>query len=482
MNGLRWIGLPVLLVCALACGGDDDGNAANNGNNGTPNNGTPNNGTPNNGDPNNGDPNNGTPNNGDPNNGMPNNGDPNNGQVVDPGDYPDGEYATGILVAPLNAVLPFKMDLETRDNGDGTGTILTLGLSAVASDGTPSDVLATSTDVAIDADGNFAAAFPGTTLPAEFSPTMSEVVLDVTFEGTIESNTFFCGAVTGLIVTFDIPLDGSSFASVPWADRVEDYQGSCEGGVEDIPRLTVEECPVLTAGDNAGFMSGGNERDFEAILPEDYDADSSYGLVVIFHGRGGTRQEFVEGTPLVSLATELGLIIVAPQGLDQGGSAGWDVLNDESADIALFDDIVTCASNTWSVDNARIHAAGHSNGALFTGVLSATRAEVLAGVAPVSGGLFFAYTDPEVKVPALVSWGGDEDFAFDQDFELLAQTLIAAYKDNGQFVIGCNTRLGHELEPDFWPWMLQFFVDHTGRATPYGDTLPEIYPDYCEIQ
>ena len=483
----KLIGLPLLIACLMACG-DDAADSSNNGtanngmpNNGTPNNGTPNNGTPNNGTPNNGTPNNGTPNNGTPNNGTPNNGTPNNGEVG-PGDYPNGEYATGILVAPLNAVLPFKMDLVTQDNGDGTGTILTLDLRAVGGDGTASDVLATSSDITIDGEGKFSAAFPGTTLPAEFSPTMSEVVLDVTFEGTVESDTFFCGDVTGVIVTFEIPLDGSAFASIPWADREQGFRGSCEDEMVEIPRLTAEQCPDLTAGVNNGFMSGGADRDFQVILPEDYDAESSYGLAVLFHGRGGTPEDFLEGTPLPALATELGFIFVAPQGLDMGGSAGWDALNSESADIAIFDDIVTCASNTWSVDAERIHAAGHSNGALFTGVLSSSRADVLAAVAPASGGLFLQYSQPDRKVPALVLWGGADDFAFDQDFNVLAEAMIEAFKDNGQYVVACNHNMGHVLEPDFWPWMVRFLADHAGGATPYGDTLPDIYPDYCEIR
>jgi predicted esterase len=444
----RLILVPFLIGGFLACG-DDDGD-------------------------------NGATNNGGTNNGGTNNGGTNNGATKA---YPDGEFAVGLFAAPLSTVLPFKFDVVSQDNGDGTGSFQSLVLSAVSGDSV-SDPIGTSVDVAIDADGVFTAPFGDITLPAEYSPTSSEVVLNLTVSGTVESAEFFCGEVLGEVVTFEIPLDGSTFAAIPWADRADGIRGSCDDdGMQEIPRLAAEECPELTGGQNNGFPSGGVERAFEVILPEDITDAETLGLAVLYHGRGGDPQGLIEGTPLPGLATEHRFIFVVPQGLDQGGSDGWDVLNTESVDIALFDDIVTCVGNSWVVDPVRIHVAGLSNGGLFTATLSSVRADVLAAVAPASGGLFTPYSFPDTKVPAMVVWGGVEDAALDTNFALLSMELIDNYVENEQFVVACNHNLGHRLDPDMWSWIVRFLADHAGRDTPYPEALPEgLYPEFCEIR
>ena len=51
-------------------------------------------------------------------------------------------------------------------------------------------------------------------------------------------------------------------------------------------------------------------------------------------------------------------------------------------------------------------------------------------------------------------------------------------------MVVCDHGLGHELEPEFWPWALAFLMDHPAGVDPepYVDGLPEGFPSYCEIQ
>ncbi len=53
----------------------------------------------------------------------------------------------------------------------------------------------------------------------------------------------------------------------------------------------------------------------------------------------------------------------------------------------------------------------------------------------------------------------------------------------GNFVVDCNHGGGHALETEWWPWILQFLVDHSAGITPdpYANALPSGFPSYCSI-
>ena len=87
-------------------------------------------------------------------------------------------------------------------------------------------------------------------------------------------------------------------------------------------------------------------------------------------------------------------------------------------------------------------------------------------------------------IPTVVSWGGEEDFILDQDFDALAGSMMDTLSGDGHFVVGCDHGLGHELAPEMWPYAFQFFLDHPqGAATlPYESAgLPTQFPSYCFI-
>ena len=240
----------------------------------------------------------------------------------------------------------------------------------------------------------------------------------------------------------------------------------------------------LVDGINNGFASGEQTRSFEVVLPNNYTDSQNWPLLFIWHGLGGDIASMLDGAGLREWANTAGMILVAPQALDQGGTAAWDTLGDaRNADLALFDDLLTCSSKQWAVDSSRIYTLGMSDGGLFTGLLIAHRSSVLAAAAPFSGGILIDLDPDFTPLPVQVSWGGPNDTADGQNFQTLAEAMIQDLQSENSFVIQCNHGLEHNLSPDFWPWTFQFFQDHPQGVSPepYQTELPSLYPDYCSL-
>ncbi len=108
-------------------------------------------------------------------------------------------------------------------------------------------------------------------------------------------------------------------------------------------------------------------------------------------------------------------IVVCPQGLNtpgtlsdlEGKKSGWQnqpgLQNDR--DLQFFDALLASIKGDYQVDDKRIYASGHSNGAGFTYVLWAVRCDNFAAFAPITGAI-----RPEIQAllkpkPALIVAG-----------------------------------------------------------------------------
>jgi predicted esterase len=398
---------------------------------------------------------------------------------------PDGEYYVGFSIAAVGGlVVPLQLDVTPAADGDGI-VFAQVDLRAVGEDETVSEVLVSLTDVPVSPETGFVIELPAFELPGAYSPTGSDVSIQATLTAASVTADAFCGDVTGEIITFGIDLVGSTFGATRWENRAEAPFSCAPPVTEEIPRIT--DCPALVEGVNTAFPSGGRSRSFQVVLPTGYDAAQDWPLVLVYHGFGGNSADMLDGAELRPYADARGVILVVPDGEDLGGTPGWDTFSDPltNVDLALFDDLVTCASESYSVDPDRIHVTGMSNGGLMTGYLIATRADVIASAAPMSGGVGTDVLPSDHDVPSLVIWGGEIDTAFEQDFNQLSLDMIDLFLADGQFVIGCDHGLGHELDPSFWPWVFDFLLAHpyTLASKPYeAGLLPESFPDYCAIR
>ena len=121
---------------------------------------------------------------------------------------------------------------------------------------------------------------------------------------------------------------------------------------------------------------------------------------------------------------------------------------------------------------------------IMTGTLLSTRSEVFAAAMPFSGGFMTAPNAETETIPTLISWGGVDDTYYGQDFDSLASIMIPTLVERGHGVVSCNHGMGHVVDEGFWNWALTFLEDHTrvDRALAYGDALPDVYPDYCQLE
>jgi poly(3-hydroxybutyrate) depolymerase len=396
----------------------------------------------------------------------------------------NGLYLLGFNVAAVaGLVVPLQVEIAMSVDEDGQRRIdsfiirATDGVDAVSGD------LAVTTDLVVSEDGQFEADLPQFTLPGEFSPTSNPVEIDSLMSGTIVSESFFCGDVSGSIVSFDMDLGGSSFGSLPWADRILGAPMGCEETtLEDVPRLV--DCPVLSAGRTTSFGSGDLSREVEIVLPEDHSTDRTWPLLIALHGIGSDIDAMVDGSGLREAALSRGMIVVAPQALERGGTAAWDPVGvpGVNLDIVLIDDLLHCVSQQFSVDPDRVSVTGMSLGGIMTATLLSTRSEAFGSAMPFSGGFMTSPSADTLPIPTLVSWGGADDTYYGQDFDALSRSMSQTLSDRGHAVVVCNHGTGHNLESSFWEWALQFMEDHPRgtRELAYSDGLPAVYPDYCE--
>ncbi len=135
----------------------------------------------------------------------------------------------------------------------------------------------------------------------------------------------------------------------------------------------------------------GVEREAIVSLPPRRDGTSTPSpLVFVFHGHGGSASQVRKSYDAEREWPEA--IFVYPQGLatpgaltdPQGRKSGWQsglgAMDDR--DLKFFDAMVADFIAHENADRLRVYCTGHSNGGGFTYLLWATRANVLAAVAP----------------------------------------------------------------------------------------------------
>lgn len=348
-------------------------------------------------------------------------------------------------------------------------------------------------NVPVDADGKFTLNLGTIVIPGAGNPAGIDVDwADAVMEGTIRGPTDICGTASGSLPLLDIDLTGSAFAAVPKGEETEPPASSC-AGAPDKTWTGIETCPALVAGSNT-FLSAELDREFDVYLPSGATAtDTPLPVVFLFHGLGGDRKGIVGEYGFDELVDEGGFILVVPEGANNpDGSryngSEWAYLQprygSNNRDLVFFDDMLKCVGETWSVDSERVYATGMSAGGLWTTFLSVSRPDVIAAAAPYSGGFQHTFPSDISKVPFMVTWGGENDEAYDLDFHALSLALQASLDANSHFYIHCNHGQEHEVPkaqtPATWDFLSRFTLSGD-KGDPFSGTLPESYPSYCSF-
>lgn len=151
----------------------------------------------------------------------------------------------------------------------------------------------------------------------------------------------------------------------------------------------------------------GRRRGGAMHVPPLYDGTRPYSLVFVLHGASGTGASMRKTASFDAMAEDLEFIMVYPDGKNRR----WE----SPDDTAFFDSMIAEFQKKYSIDSARIYAAGHSAGAIKAYQLAACLPGKFAAIAPVAGCVFSdAPRDDLEPVSVLhIHSRNDEDVPFD---------------------------------------------------------------------
>ena len=132
------------------------------------------------------------------------------------------------------------------------------------------------------------------------------------------------------------------------------------------------------------IVVAGEERAYRLVLPAGLTAEQPAPLVFAWHGAGDSKDLIPRYSQLDDLARDNGVIVVYPNGRNRRWSLA---LGEANPDLAFFDALYNDLTTRYPIDRDRVYLIGMSNGASFSQVVAAQRADRIAAIASHSGGL-----------------------------------------------------------------------------------------------
>lgn len=189
---------------------------------------------------------------------------------------------------------------------------------------------------------------------------------------------------------------------------------------------------------------------YRTVLPDNYNAQETYPLLIFLHGRGeqGDNLDKVQIHGPFKKVAELGLpmIIVAPQSP-----------LDESWQVDSLSPLVDHLLKTLPVDKKRVYLTGLSMGGEGTWRLAMHRPEVFAAIAPVCGFGRPHHAESLRNVPTWIFHGAIDTVI---NYQESLRMTDALYKVGNDARLTIYPNAGHDSwtetynNPDFYKWLL----------------------------
>ena len=205
---------------------------------------------------------------------------------------------------------------------------------------------------------------------------------------------------------------------------------------------------------------GGINRSYLLHVPNSYDGQTPYALIIALHGLGDNMNNF-KNTGFHLLADTGRFLVAVPQALVDNaltGQTAWNSgagafgisLNPSVDDVGMLTALMDTLQSSYTIDPDRIYATGFSMGGFMSNRLACERGDRLAAIASVSGTIGGTLScNPVRKIP-VAHFHGTAD----------------------QTVAYTNNTYGNDPEELF-----QFWGDANQCAAPEVDSLPDIQND-----
>ncbi|AEE44547.1 cellulose binding domain-containing protein [Cellulomonas fimi] len=223
--------------------------------------------------------------------------------------------------------------------------------------------------------------------------------------------------VVGLTAPASALLGGATPAAVPAA----------------VPAAATSGCgrPAALASGSHTVSVGGTARTFRLDVPDGYDPNRAYRLVVGLHWWHGTsadvvNQRFYGLEPLAGTST----VFVAPQGIDNA----WP--NTNGQDVAFIDAVLRVVESGLCIDTTQRFATGFSYGGGMSNALACARADVFRAVAVLNGAQLSGCAGGTQPIAYLGSHGVVDD--------VLAISQGRALRDRALRTNGCQPQQAPE--------------------------------------
>ena len=160
-----------------------------------------------------------------------------------------------------------------------------------------------------------------------------------------------------------------------------------------------------------------NHGAYSLYVPEQYDPQHHWPLIIALHGAGGANDEYL--LTWLRPAKSKGYIVLAPKSL----GLTWAVEKPEP-DVVSVTSTLMALRERYAIDPDRILVTGLSDGGTFSYALSASRPNLFGAIAPVAG-VLPPWLDMQkaVTLPFLIIHGG-QDFIFPVAVARLAHATL----------------------------------------------------------
>lgn len=150
------------------------------------------------------------------------------------------------------------------------------------------------------------------------------------------------------------------------------------------------------------FQHGDVTRTYLVHLPPNYNADSKYPLVFVFHGWTHTPAITETHTKMSIKADSGNFIAVYPAGII-GSNKEWNENDQYSVDdVGFIKALLDTLIKDYSIDTTKIYASGFSDGAGMACRMAYELPDRIAAIACVAGSLFGTKYNPTKATPTIL--------------------------------------------------------------------------------